>query len=131
MRRVGSVGAPYRSLSLDSTPAFSKSLLIAARVFSVVLGSVVRAVGLFGFRFRHPLTCGRVVLVTKCARQNFLGRVNDQRSFAVLLRETQGFERNANVLCAQTEEAPHTQDHSRDLTVLVDENIADLADRIV
>ena len=33
MRRVGSVGAPYRSLSLDLTPAFSESLLIAARVF--------------------------------------------------------------------------------------------------
>ena len=70
-------------------------------------------------------------MVTGRARQGFFGRVDDEISFASLLRHTQSTEGNADILRAEAQEAADTQNHSRDMTIFVQKNIIDFADRVI
>jgi hypothetical protein len=70
-------------------------------------------------------------LIARRARQGFFGRVDDEISFASLLRHTQSSEWNADILRAEAQEAADTQNHSRDMTIFVQKNVIDFADRVI
>jgi hypothetical protein len=63
--------------------------------------------------------------------QSVLGRVQNQVPFIIFLTGVQGAKWNGNILFAHTKKSTDANDHSRDLTFLVDKNVIDVADLIV